>query len=1111
MKTLKKTLCLVLAVVMVVGVLVLPANAAATTTEDTEATAAFNTLLGYGVMYGVDANNKPALDKNINRQDMAAIVYRIMTGDTKNQYVANYVGSAEKFADSATFATWAKGYIGYVRNNGIFMGDEKGNFKPTDNITGDEVLTVLLRCIGYGKNNEFTGASWAENAETQATQIHLFGNATGYKDVKDDMSKVINRGVVAKLTFNAVKAPMVTYYNGAYSDSTVDGRPVAPNAGGDTNPSLISTGDNSDKVEVKYDEWGTPSKDVEQYVYFNYPQTKVTSTKKIPLEPMTTFWTAKSHCDLCAELKVETAISADITVYTNGYENKTTLAKLDPLNTQAQIGAQGRYTAVYDTTGNGKPDTIVYKDTLLAEVSKVSEATFDAAGHLRTEATLTLRVYDGPAATPAITTSSADGTGVTVAELKNGSTNWTYSKGDMLLVFYHQTSKDNTDAQKTYTADNNKDDKVDWKDYYTIQSVATSITGPQTVVSYSDDAHTISGTKILDNNRYVLDEAGSTMNTNFTWYLDSKGNVIGSTTIKAATNFGVITSIYWKDNGDGTGSAIATVTYVDGTTATLEVGNVTAVGSGDHTEINADTMYATGVAVNADTGSAAMSFDQTSVNAGSSKLYVSTTANLNEDNDIVDGHLFKITAATSGKYNFVEVAGNGTASGNYAQFSGLANTENTQTITKGQATNGSVKIDDNTVFLVRSGSAPNYTYTSVKGFNNIIDYAGGEVDYVETNDGDTAAEYVYITAAPVAAKGWHIFFADSNKVGDAPQLRYDDNGTTYTVYGYLDGVAGSVTIRKEKVNGTNTTDDPIVADFINAKNGNTMWLVKLDGGYVVDVNGEEANTANQNLAVNGSTPTNGSFASHQANTAYTGAGAALKGTGTTTGAMSNVDAELGVYKDLSLVMELNITSAKTIDGNVLAVGSTVTDLNIASAKVVVGDLNMLKAASNDYKVNVIAIYKANGKAATELYIWHNDEGTGTASGGSSAPVAADINFYVTIDGVKHMVSKDTGWHAYAAWKDAVDNAATLSLSGELKNQASSSIGVEEIRDSLDDTDDYSVVIVNPKPANTADPTSAPSGSGSAATASLKVGDCIAIQVKAKSGGTAYWLAIVITA
>ena len=53
----------------------------------------------------------------------------------------------------------------------------------------------------------------------------------------------------------------------------------------------------------------------------------------------------------------------------------------------AKIGAQGRLTEVY-------ADRIVYIDTLLASVTNVTNATFDAAGHLRTPATITLAVYD---------------------------------------------------------------------------------------------------------------------------------------------------------------------------------------------------------------------------------------------------------------------------------------------------------------------------------------------------------------------------------------------------------------------------------------------------------------------------------------------------------------------------------------------------------------------------------------------------------------------------------------------------------------------------------------------------------------------------------------------
>ena len=953
MKTLKKTLCLVLAVVMVVGVLILPAHAADATTVDADAEAAFKTLFGYGVMKGVDTKNTPALDKAINRQDMAAIVYRIMTGDTSGTYKDNYAGTAEKFADSATFAKWAKGYIGYVRSKGIFVGDDNGNFKPEALITGDEVLTVLLRCIGYGQNNEFSGTYWAENAETLATQIHLFGG-TNRITVKADVSKSINRGVVAKLTCNAIQAPMVTIYNGAYSDSNVDGRPVAPNTPkAEPNLPLIQK-TTTTAAEVTYDAWGVPSKATTTTISFNYPNVKVTSESKEDLKPMTTFWTAKSHCDVCDEISVDTKIETSIDVYTNGKSNKTKLTVLDPVNTQAQIGAQGRYTAIYDTNGDKKPDVIVYKDTLLAKVTDVKDATFDSKGHLKTEASLWLNVY-------------ANDNNATNVKKTNKSTNYTYKKGDYVLVNAIHTGDR---AISTTGTD------------ITIVDVPTTVSGVQSRVWYNADKHTVSGTDYNDNNRFHLNEANVNTSNSYTWFFDTKGNLIGAVKNATAHAYGVITSMWWNDGTDGVGYAQAKVTYVDGTTATLTVGSMT-VAAGDGIATKYVPVVGTSTQGDANGDPKPMHFDSASAAAGN-RFYVNESAATNaakDNNGIIAGNLFQINTDSKGVSSFVEVAGqnkNAIAANNNAEaYTGLSST--TTAVSKGivdnyiqtlpntaQTAGDHLYINEDTVFLIRSGNAvTGYTFTSVTGYKNIADFNPGEVDFVNVDD-DDYAEYVYITATPVAESGWHIFFADATIVhdqsGDSAQMRYSEDASKYTVYGYLDGVANSsVNIRKARVNGTNNADDAIVADFINKANGNTLWLVKIVGGYVVDVNGAKSNVAGNSVAVNGSTTVNWYVGPSIAG--YYDNAQALK-------SADGMDANLtGSYADKSIIFVSAATTVTKDSDSVLSVGTT--KYTLGDNCLVFGDW----AELSDADTTMVLVYKTSNKTVTQAYIIAKDDGT----------------------------------------------------------------------------------------------------------------------------------------
>ena len=991
MKTLKKTLCLVLAVVMVVGVLILPAHAADATTVDAAATAAFNTLLDYGVMVGVDSKNTPALDKNINRQDMAAIIYRVMTGDTTNKYVGNYVGLAEKFADSATFATWAKGYIGFVREREIFMGDENGNFKPTEEIKGCDVLTVLLRCIGYGKEDEFKGANYAQAAQICAASVNLFGGPVGYLDVTKDMNKTISRGVVAKLVYNAVQVPMVTYLNGNYSSYQSNGLPVASNTpGAKKNPSLIGYLPNAELLT--HTQYGIEAQRINPTATFNAPLNAV--TKYLPTEvlyeaPVKEYWTAVTHCQVAQDLGFTSTLKID-TVYTNGAKN-TTSVTLDATNTQAQIGAQGRHTLFFDRNPyDSRPaDTIVYIDTLLAKVQSVTPASFDAAGHLKTPATISLRVFDGSTVN-----------GYTDVTKMNGATNYAYTAGQYLLVnAVHKSDASGLFSAKEvfqygalgYSDENGRiciDQKTDKNlnaGYTSVGSgylvdilgVASSISGAQSKVwvNVDVDKHTITGTDYNDNNRFHLDEAKNDTNGSYTWFFDEKGNLIGDVKNATAHSYGVITSMWSSVNAaDGSSKVLANVTYMDGTTATLTVGAVTV------SIANAGVAYSavTGTATQQGNGDQAMAFKNG--NTTGNVLYVNEAAAVNDAKDnqtgyhgIIFDNLFQITTGSNGISNFVEVAGTGTS--NAADDLKIMANAATQTIKKGVVANGNVKITDSTQFLIGSIVLGNYVLTPVTGYKNIVDYKPGEVDYVDTNK-DGYAEYVYITADPEASTGWHIFYADAQVVSDAngskAQMRYSKDSYTTTVYGWLDGVADkSVTIS----NGT-----AWYADFVNESNGHTLWLVQIVNGYVTDVNGAVADTLGSVTAVNGSTNNAGTYVP---NTTYTTAKALSNGT-------DGMQASLGgTYKDLSIVVvsgntanakksdsiyDITVGGAKqtfSTDDKTVVVDGTMDDIKNANATLIIvynGNANKNNLISQMYVVND-NVGTSNVKPDTTTYSW----------------------------------------------------------------------------------------------------------------------------------------------
>ena len=93
---------------------------------------------------------------DITRAEVAAIIYRIATGDVTDSQVGIYA-DYNKFSDVPS-DNWAAGYINYCANAEYIKGRGDGKFYPQDKVTGYEALAMILRVVGYDKNGEFTGA-----------------------------------------------------------------------------------------------------------------------------------------------------------------------------------------------------------------------------------------------------------------------------------------------------------------------------------------------------------------------------------------------------------------------------------------------------------------------------------------------------------------------------------------------------------------------------------------------------------------------------------------------------------------------------------------------------------------------------------------------------------------------------------------------------------------------------------------------------------------------------------------------------------------------------------------------------------------------------------------
>ena len=775
----KKLLAMVLALVMTLS-LAVSANAAfkdekSISDDYAEAVAVLN---GMGVFKGYeDGSFKPEGD--ITRAEVATIVYRIYTADVAKNDKSSLYATYNKFSDMAG-ASWAAGYIGYCANAELVKGYPDGTFKPSGKVTGYEVLAMILRAVGYDKNGEFSGADWALHVAQTAQQAGLLKNVKGV-----DLNAAASRELVAELLFRGIQASTVTYTPafGYVTDKVIG---AASSTIGVKNFKL-------DKADTA-DKWGRPG----TLWTYNTGDKKTTVLDK----PTVTYTKAVAECDVAHD--ADLSKDAPYTLYVNGQKQPVKYT-VNLTDTKTKMGAQGRLFEVYD-------DVIVMIDTFLAKVTYVAPAAYDAQGHLRTDATIKLDVYDG-----------ANGASHKLT-LTNGEDAYPYAVDDYVLVnaWTNSTNSSTESGLVLNTGD-------EGKDYYgEIAAKATSVDGAQSVIYWNAKQHNVDGTVYDDAYKFLLDNAKQNTN-KYTWFFDQYNNLIGNVELTSTSTYGVINSIWWAGNAaNGSGVAKANVTYMDGTTGVIDISEMTydngsvAANMADETVAAPGTAY-TGYSVkHGDVAHSTSISGMMQIPAGRSFFYVDSSIDTNteeDSHDILNGHLFQFNTKDNGTVSAVEVSGKGVVvevgavKYDFTKFHADKLAVNKLL----QYAGGDLIVNANTTFLVRSGegtTAKPYTFKSVVGYANIDKYVSGEVDYVDLN-GDGVADYVYIISDTAASKVTSTFFYDG------AQKAYTISSTTWAIPGYVDGV--------EKTIYADTYD----SNFVSALTADTLYAVALKNDSVV--------------------------------------------------------------------------------------------------------------------------------------------------------------------------------------------------------------------------------------------------------------------------------------
>lgn len=788
MKNFKKVLALVLAIATLLSFATVASAKTAdfADAKDVKNVEAVDVLSYINVLegYPADKSFKPA--KNITREEAAKIIAIFANKSTD---ISSLYTSANPFADMK--GRWGESYVAYGYRAGIIAGKNATSFVPKANVKGTEFLKMVLVVLGYDQNKEgLVGSSWAVNTLELAKVKGLMKGLDNF-----DANAALTRDQAAQIMLNALKAEKVVYgqtvtnlvwdtKNGYW---TVGNTAVAaaavyvsPNGAQNNYSHELLAKDFGLTLVASQDKWGRPT--------HTWNKGTATIGEYVDSDKLVkSYYTAVTECDIASDAGIKT--EKIYPIFVNG--QTPVKYNVQATDTVAKLGAQGRLTEVYE-------DRIVMIDTFLAKVDNVTAATFDAAGHLKTPATITLAVYDSDTD---VTTPAAPKTVV----LTNGSTNYTYAKGDYVLVNSYTTGA-------TVTGSGSVIATATTGAYAEIAGKAESFEGAQTVIWFNAGKHTVDGTAYDDALEFHLNKDTKKI-AKMMWFKDLYGNLIGVTEIEATYAYGVITAI--RNAGDfsafGASKTYANVKYVDGTDNTVTVNSIKPLGFTNAQKPVAGTYNA-----------ALMTFTDT-VNGTFSVSYDSAQNEKNDPKDIVDGHLFRIETLADGTVNLVEMAPNYTGAQTMIARGLLVVPATTASTTT------TVKVDDATKFLLRSADKVDgaYVYTAITGVKDFAKYSQANQAVVDAVIDNGYASVVYIIGDSDAAKAKGFSYIVGSTYN--AQLKTDADAIKY--YEVIlatkteDGTANEVLKVK-------ATDTALLNALIASSNYGKLFYIETTGGYV---------------------------------------------------------------------------------------------------------------------------------------------------------------------------------------------------------------------------------------------------------------------------------------
>lgn len=196
----KKFIAIIMAVIMVISfaTIAFAANGFTDVSKSRYETA-INELYDLGIVNGYSAT-KFGTDYTLTRAEACAIIVRALYGEKTVPDVINFT--------DVSYRDWFYDYVNTAVYYDIMHGHNATTFAPNDEITYDQMATLVLNALGY--NAPQLAGEWPVNVERIATRLGLYTNIPIYFDG----SEYITRGEACQMLYNALDCYVVEYVRG---------------------------------------------------------------------------------------------------------------------------------------------------------------------------------------------------------------------------------------------------------------------------------------------------------------------------------------------------------------------------------------------------------------------------------------------------------------------------------------------------------------------------------------------------------------------------------------------------------------------------------------------------------------------------------------------------------------------------------------------------------------------------------------------------------------------------------------------------------------------------------------------------------------------------------